>query len=55
VLTVGEGTQFTRRGGMIGFTLMDNKVRFAVNLAAVDAAKLALSAQLLRLAVNVER
>jgi hypothetical protein len=55
VLTVGEGTQFTRRGGMVAFTSEDKKVRFAVNLAAAEAAKLRLSSQLLRLAVSVEQ
>lgn len=54
VLTVGEGIQFTRRGGMVAFTSEDRKVRFVVNLAAVEAAKLRLSSQLLRLAVSVE-
>ena len=54
VLTVGEGTQFTRRGGMVAFTLTDRKVRFVVNLAAVETAQLKLSSQLLRLAASVE-
>lgn len=55
VLTVGRGAQFTRRGGMIAFTSEDRKVRFVVNLAATEAAKLTLSSQLLRVAVSVER
>lgn len=55
VLTVGEGTQFTRRGGMVAFTSEDRKVRFAINLAAAEAAKLRLSAQLLRIAASVEQ
>jgi hypothetical protein len=55
ILTVGQGAQFTRRGGMIAFTSEDNKVRFIVNLAAADAAKLRLSSQLLRVAVSVEK
>jgi hypothetical protein len=55
VLTVGEGTQFTRRGGMVAFTSEDKKVRFAMNLVAAEAAKLRLSSQLLRLAVSVEQ
>lgn len=55
VLTVGEGTQFTRRGGMVAFTSEDRKVRFVVNLAAAEAAKLRLSSQLLRLAVSVDQ
>lgn len=54
VLTVGEGAQFTRRGGMVGFTSEDRKVRFVVNLAAAEAAKVRLSSQLLRIAASVE-
>jgi hypothetical protein len=49
------GADFTRRGGMIGFTSEDRRVRFVVNLAATDAAKLMLSSQLLRVAVRVDR
>ena len=55
VLTVGRGPDFTRRGGMIGFTLDDRRVRFVVNLGATDAAQLTLSSQLLRVAVRVDR
>lgn len=55
VLTVGRGADFTRRGGMISFTFDDRRVRFVVNLAAADAAKLMLSSQLLRVAVRVDR
>ena len=54
-LTVGRGADFTRLGGMIGFTSDDRRVRFVVNLAAADAAKLMLSSQLLRVAVRVDR
>jgi hypothetical protein len=55
VLTVGEGAQFTRRGGMVAFTSQDSKVRFAINLAAAEGAKLRLSSQLLRIAARVEQ
>lgn len=55
VLTVGDGTEFTERGGMIAFVLKDRKVRFVVNLAAAKAATLQLSSELLRLAVSVEQ
>jgi hypothetical protein len=54
-LTVGRGADFTRRGGMIGFTSEERRVRFVVNLAAADAAKLMLSSQLLRVAVRVDK
>jgi hypothetical protein len=55
VLTVGDGPQFTRRGGMIGFIVDDKKVRFVVNLMAAEAAKVTLSSQLLRVAARVEQ
>jgi hypothetical protein len=55
IVTVGQGAQFTRRGGMIAFTSQDKKVRFIVNLAAADAAHVRLSSQLLRVAVSVEK
>jgi hypothetical protein len=55
VLTVGEGTQFTQHGGMVGFISADRKVRFVVNLAAAEAEKLKLSSELLRLAVSVQQ
>jgi hypothetical protein len=55
IVTVGRGPQFTRRGGMIAFTSEDKKVRFIVNLAAADAAKVRLSSQLIRVAASVEK
>ncbi len=54
VLTVGEGRQFARRGGMIGFNIEGNRVRFVVNLAATEKAGLKLSSQLLKIASVVE-
>lgn len=53
VLTVSEIPRFTQSGGMIGFVLEDNRVRFEVNAAAARRAGLKLSSQLLKLAVNV--
>ena len=54
-VTVSRGTRFTRAGGMIAFVAEQQKVRFVVNLAAVEAAGLQLSSQLLRVAVSVEQ
>lgn len=54
VLTVSDLPQFTERGGMIGFTLQENRVRFEVNLTAAKSAGLALSSQLLKLAASVK-
>jgi hypothetical protein len=53
VLTVGESAQFAQEGGMIGFLLEDNKVRFDINLEAAEGAKLKISARLLALARTV--
>jgi YfiR/HmsC-like len=53
VLTVGEGDDFLTAGGMIGFLLEDNKVRFDINLVAARSAGLAIGSRLLILAQNV--
>ena len=52
-LTVGEGDDFTRRGGMIAFVVRDRKVRFEVNLAEAERSGLKISSELLKLAVLV--
>lgn len=49
VLTVGEVEQFTRSGGIINFTLKDDKVRFEINLGAAERAGLRISSKLLKL------
>jgi YfiR/HmsC-like len=53
VLTVGESERFAQDGGMIGFVLEDNKVRFEINVGAAEQAKLKISARLLALAKRV--
>ena len=50
VLTVGGIGGFAQAGGMIGLYRQDDKVRFEVNLDAVNRSGLRLSAQLLKLA-----
>ncbi len=47
---VGEGEGFAERGGAVQFFLEDNKLRFAVNVDAVQRARLTVSAKLLALA-----
>src|SRR5438128_130855 len=49
VLTVSDMEQFAERGGMVAFTVEDQKVRFNVNGAARGRAGLKMSAQLLKL------
>jgi hypothetical protein len=53
VLTVSDAPRFLERGGMIQFLLENNRVRFAVNLGAVDRTRLQLSSELLKVAVSV--
>lgn len=53
VLTVSDALDFLDRGGMIQFVLIQNHVRFAVNLNAVNHAHLTLSSELLRVASSV--
>jgi hypothetical protein len=53
VLTVGETEHFTADGGMIGFCLEDNKMRFEINLDAAEKAGLTISSRLLSLAKQV--
>ena len=53
VLTVGEGTEFARAGGMIALVLDGETVRFEINLRALHDAGFELSSRVLRLAVNV--
>jgi hypothetical protein len=53
ILTVGETEHFVQEGGMIGFLLEENKIRFEVNLEAAERAKLKLSSRLLALAKRV--
>ena len=54
VLTVGEGSQFVKHGGAIGFVLENNRVRFDIGLRAVQRSGLKASSKLLRVARTVE-
>jgi len=55
VLTVGEGEDFLRQGGIIAFALDNGHVRFDVNLKAASNAGLKLSSKLLSVARSIER
>ena len=50
ILTVSEGEEFNRRGGMIRFVTEKNKVRMKINLEVAKRANLTLSSKLLRAA-----
>lgn len=53
VLTVGETEDFVRQGGMLGFALVDQSVRFDANAKATAAAELKVSAKLMAVARSV--
>lgn len=53
VLTVSEMPNFASRGGMIGFTLEDGKVRLEVNMDSIQRAGLRVSSKLLEVAAEV--
>jgi hypothetical protein len=55
VLTVGETDDFTSSGGMIRFRLVEDKIRFDINLGAADSSHLKISSRLLILATSVIR
>lgn len=50
VLTVGEGLPFQQAGGIICLLLRSEKVRFEIDLAAANQARLQISSKLLSLA-----
>jgi len=50
ILTVGETPGFAEHGGVIRFTVEDNRVRFEVNVDAAHQADLNISSRLLTLA-----
>lgn len=54
VLSVGENDGFPDMGGVIGFAMEGNKVRFDVNLEAANRAHLKISSKLLSLARSVK-
>lgn len=55
ILTVSDMPNFTSRGGIIQFVVIDNKIRFEVNLSAAERSNLNLSSELLKVAVAVHR
>jgi hypothetical protein len=54
VLTVGDDESFAKDGGMIAFVEARGRMRFAVNLTAVERTRLRLSAKLLTLATIIK-
>jgi len=52
-LTVSNAPGFLDHGGMIQFVVLSHRVRFAVNLNAVNRGKITLSSELLKVALSV--
>jgi hypothetical protein len=50
VLTVGEGAKFANGGGMISFSMKDERVVFGIDLHAAESADLKISAKLMTVA-----
>jgi hypothetical protein len=50
ILTIGETPSFALRGGIINFIVVDDKVRFEVNVEAAKQADISISSRLLALA-----
>jgi YfiR/HmsC-like len=55
ILTVGEGDNFLREGGMIAFVLESRRVRFDINQKKAESAALKVSSKLLSVARTVEK
>lgn len=53
VLTVGDSDDFVGAGGMIGFVLRQNRVRFEIDQSVAEGAGLSVSSRLLGLAERV--
>lgn len=55
VLSVADGDNFIREGGMIAFVIDNRRVRFDINQGAAEKAGLKLSSKLLTVARSVEK
>jgi len=53
-LTVGEGEEFAKQGGMVGFVSRQDKIKIQINLKAFKQSGLTVSAKLLEVAEIVE-
>jgi hypothetical protein len=53
ILTVSSVPDFLDHGGMVQFVVQDKRVRFAVNLQPALQARLAVSSELLKVAISV--
>lgn len=54
LLTIGEGQDFVRNGGVIALNKSKNKIRLSINITNAKKSKLQLSANLLEIATVIE-
>lgn len=54
VLTIGEGVDFVKAGGMVGFENVDGKIQLNINLRALKRSGLVISSRILKLARIIE-
>jgi YfiR/HmsC-like len=54
IMTIADTPGFVQSGGTMGFVIVNNKVRFEINLESAKKAGLVLSSQMLELAVYVK-
>jgi hypothetical protein len=50
ILTIGETPGFANHGGIINFIVVDDKIRFEINVEAAKQAEISISSRLLALA-----
>ena len=55
ILTVGNSDQFGRDGGVIGFVISNETVRFVINLKAMERSGLRISSRMLSLAMQLHQ
>jgi hypothetical protein len=53
ILTVGEASGFLDQGGIVEFRLIDDSLRFSINVGAADRAGLKIKSELLSVAYSV--
>lgn len=53
VLTIGEDEDFAKKGGHIRLYLQENKLRFDINLAAMERSGLKMHSQVMKLATRI--
>ena len=53
ILTVSDMNRFVQRGGIVEFSVEENRVRFSINTVAAAKADLKVSSQLLKLAKTI--